>query len=54
METTVAINALPDRLPDLLLNPAAPYPSINGMLGDAVQREDRVGGLLGDETRKPG
>jgi hypothetical protein len=40
METTVAINALPDRLPDLLLDPAAPYPSINGMLGD--------------ETRKPG
>jgi hypothetical protein len=31
METTVAINALLDRLPDLHLDPAAPYPSINGV-----------------------
>jgi cytochrome P450 len=31
METTVAINALLDRLPDLHLDPTAPYPSINGV-----------------------
>ena len=31
MKTTVAINALLDRLPDLRLDPAAPYPSINGV-----------------------
>ena len=31
METTVAINALLDRLPDLRLDLAAPYPSINGV-----------------------
>jgi cytochrome P450 len=31
METTVAINALLDRPPDLHLDPAAPYPSINGV-----------------------
>jgi hypothetical protein len=32
---------------DLIADPA------RLLLGDAVQREDRVGGLLGDETRKP-
>jgi len=31
METTVAINALLDRLPDLHLDPTAPNPSINGV-----------------------
>jgi cytochrome P450 len=31
METTVAINALFDRLPDLRLDPTAPAPSINGV-----------------------
>ena len=31
MKTTVAINALLDRLPDLRLDPAAQYPSINGV-----------------------
>ena len=31
METTVAINALLDRLPDLHLDPAAPQPVINGV-----------------------
>src|ERR1700736_1948922 len=31
METTVAINALLDRLPDLHLDPTAPDPSINGV-----------------------
>jgi cytochrome P450 len=31
METTVAINALLDRLPDLHLDQAAPYPSITGV-----------------------
>ena len=31
METTVAINALLDRLPDLHLDPSAPAPSINGV-----------------------
>jgi len=31
METTVAINALLDRLPDLHLYPSAPPPSINGV-----------------------
>jgi cytochrome P450 len=31
METTVAINALLDRLPDLHLDPTAPEPVINGV-----------------------
>jgi cytochrome P450 len=31
METTVAINALFDRLPDLHLDPSAPEPVINGV-----------------------
>jgi cytochrome P450 len=31
METTVAINALLDRLPDLHLDPSAPAPCINGV-----------------------
>ena len=31
METTVAINALLDRLPDLHLDPSATAPSINGV-----------------------
>src|SRR4029079_1466099 len=31
METTVAINALLDRLPDLHLDPTAPAPVINGV-----------------------
>ena len=31
METTVAINALLDRLPDLRLDPTAPEPMINGV-----------------------
>ena len=31
MESMVAINALLDRLPDLRLDPTAPYPSINGV-----------------------
>jgi cytochrome P450 len=31
MEMTVANNALLDPLPDLHLDPAAPYPSINGV-----------------------
>jgi cytochrome P450 len=31
METTVAINALLDRLPDMCLDPAAPAPVINGV-----------------------
>jgi hypothetical protein len=31
METTVAINELLDRLPDLHLDPTAPEPVINGV-----------------------
>jgi cytochrome P450 len=31
METTVAVNALLDRPPDLRLDPAAPEPTINGV-----------------------
>ena len=31
METTEAINAVLDRLPDLVWIPTAPYPSINGV-----------------------
>jgi len=31
METTVAIGALLDRLPDLHLDPTAPNPRINGI-----------------------
>ena len=38
METTVAINALLDRLPDLRLDPAAPYPTINGVAFRRLQR----------------